>query len=116
MEIVSTCNNGITTLEIKGNLVGSSNNLLNEELLKLTEQENIRLIINLSHVAQLDSYALGILASTGSEIQHKGGDLKFVELQPFVATLFNMMRMNDIFDIYATYDEAVSSFGSDQTE
>lgn len=110
MEINSVENNGIITLEIKGNLIGSSNNLLNNELLKLAGLDNIKLIINLKNVAQLDSYALGILASSGSEIQNKGGDLKFVELQPFVATLFNMMRMNDIFSIYETYEEAVGSF------
>jgi len=111
MEIHSQENNGIITLEIKGNLIGSSNNLLNDELLKLIDRDNVKLIINLKQVAQLDSYALGILASSGSEIQQKGGDLKFAELQPFVATLFNMMRMNDIFDLFETYEEALQSFG-----
>ena len=111
MEILTHESNGIITLEIKGNLIGSSNNLLNDELLKLTEKENVRLIINLKQVAQLDSYALGILASSGSEIQQKGGDLKFAELQPIVATLFSMMRMNDIFDLHETYEEALQAFG-----
>ncbi|MBN1971805.1 MAG: STAS domain-containing protein [Candidatus Delongbacteria bacterium] len=100
---------GIVTVNINGNLVGNNNNELNSELQKLIEEDSIKIILNLKNVAQLDSYALGVLASSGSEIQNKGGDLKFAELQPFVSTLFKMMRMNDLFDIYETYEEALSA-------
>ncbi len=110
MEIELKDLNGIKILTADGNLVGSNNNVLNEELQKITTKESALVVMNLKEVAQLDSYALGILASSGSEIQQKGGDLKFCELQPFVTTLFNMMRMNDIFEVFESEAEAVKSY------
>ncbi|PID26610.1 MAG: hypothetical protein CR982_09175 [Candidatus Cloacimonadota bacterium] len=101
---------GIVSITIEGNLVGSDNNELNTELQKIIDSGMVKLIVNMKNVAQLDSFALGILATSGSEIESRNGKLKFAELQPFVATLFKMMRMNDLFDIYDTYEEALDSF------
>lgn len=112
MDIIKKKVKNIHILTVDGNLIGSNNNFLNEELQKFTAKSGVNVVLNLTEVVQLDSYALGILASSGSEIQQKGGDLKFCNLQPFVSTLFNMMRMNDIFDIFETEAEAVKSFGS----
>lgn len=107
----------VTVFDIEGNLVGSNNNILSSELKRLIDNKEVKIVLNMKNVSQLDSYALGILASTGSELQQNGGDMKFCELQPFVSTLFKMMRMDDIFEIYDELDLAVQSFSNkEETE
>ena len=110
MKIEIVKKNEVIIFNIDGNMIGSNNNILNDELTKIIDQKGIKLIINMRNTPQLDSYALGVLASSGSEIQKNGGNMIFAELKPFVATLFNMMRMNDIFKIFDTLDEAIKFY------
>ena len=105
--------NNVTILTAEENLIGNNNTVLNDELNTLIENGDLNIVLNLSSVSQIDSYALGVLSSNGNIIKGKGGALKFAELQTFVQTLFNMMRMNDIFEIYDTIDEAVDSFNKE---
>ena len=102
--------NDIIIFNIDGNMIGSNNNILNDELNKIIDKKNIKLILNMENTPQLDSYALGVLASSGAEIQKNDGNMVFAELKPFVATLFNMMRMNDIFKIFDTLEEAIQFY------
>ena len=103
-------NDNVVILNIKENLIGANNNVLNEKLSNLIENNDINILINLSSVDQIDSYALGVLTASGNTIKGNGGNLKFCELKTFVQRLFNMMRMNDIFEIFDTKEEAVNSF------
>ena len=102
--------NDIIVLGIEENLIGSNSNDLNDKLEFYIDTDELNIVINMKSVSQIDSYALGVLATSGNTIKENGGNLKFCELQPFVQTIFNMMRMNDIFEIYDSIDEAVSSF------
>ncbi len=110
IERIENNNNKIVILHVEGNLIGANNNILNDTLTKLIDKEEVNILINMNSVLQIDSYALGVLTASGNTIKEKDGLLKFAELQTFVQTLFNMMRMNDIFEIFDTVDEAVKSF------
>jgi len=101
----------LTVLYPEENLIGEAVEDLNKELeLFLTKKELKFFLINLKNVSQIDSYALSILATFGNEIKPKGGILVFSNLQPFIFSIFRMMRMDDIFEIFEEESEAVSKF------
>ena len=93
------------------NLIGEAVEELNKELDSYLHQNKLKVfLINLRDVAQIDSYALSILATFGNEIKPKGGTLVFSDLQPFIYSIFRMMRMDDIFEIYDEEEQAVEKF------
>jgi len=101
----------LTVLYPEENLIGEAVEDLNKELETfLTKKELKFFLINLKNVSQIDSYALSILATFGNEIKPKGGILVFSNLQPFIFSIFRMMRMDDIFEIFEEESEAVSKF------
>jgi len=83
------------------NLVGETVESLNDELENLVEEKNDgKYLINLKNVSQIDSYALSILATFGNTLNETEGSLFFSNLQPFILSVFKMMRMDDIFEIH----------------
>jgi len=93
--------NGIIVLYPLENLVGETVEALNDELENLIEEKNDgKYLINLKNVSQIDSYALSILATFGNTLNESEGTLSFSNLQPFILSVFKMMRMDDIFEMY----------------
>ena len=110
MNITTRDEGDITIVSVEGNLLGGGTNQLSGELMKCISARKKKILINLAGTSQMDSYSIGVLASTGSELGKVGGVLKFAELQPFIDNIFEMMRMKTIFEVYDTEDEALSSF------
>lgn len=91
------------------NLIGEAVDELNTQLDDLMNDmsDSKMFLINLKSISQIDSYALSILATFGNEIKPKGGVLVFSNLQPFIHSIFRMMRMDDIFEIFEEEEQAV---------
>lgn len=101
----------LTVLYPEENLIGEAVEDLNKELETFLEKKELKFfLINLKNVSQIDSYALSILATFGNEIKPKGGILVFSNLQPFIFSIFRMMRMDDIFEIFEEEEVAVLKF------
>jgi anti-sigma B factor antagonist len=101
----------LTVLYPEENLIGEAVEDLNKELEAFLNKKELKFfLINLKNVSQIDSYALSILATFGNEIKPKGGILVFSNLQPFIFSIFRMMRMDDIFEIFEEEEQAVSKF------
>ncbi|MBL7033125.1 MAG: STAS domain-containing protein [Candidatus Delongbacteria bacterium] len=110
MEINTRAEGDVTVIRVEGNLIGGNTNQLSGELMKCITEKRVNILVNLAHTAQMDSYSIGVLASTGSELSKLGGVLKFTELQPFIENLFEMMRMTNLFETYDTETDAIRSF------
>lgn len=95
------------------NLIGEAVEDLNKELDGYLQNNDSKIfLISLKNVSQIDSYALSILATFGNEIKPKGGVLVFSNLQPFIYSIFRMMRMDDIFEIFEDEEDAVEKFNA----
>ena len=69
------------------------------------------LVLDLSRLRFVDSSGLGAMLSCLRQLTAKGGDLKLCGMAKQVRTVFELVRMHRIFDIYATQKEAVCAFG-----
>jgi anti-sigma B factor antagonist len=73
-------------------------------------QAHTRLILNLERLRLVDSSGMGAILSCLRQLSAKGGDLKLCGMTRQVRTVFELVRMHRIFDIYTTPEEALRAF------
>jgi anti-sigma B factor antagonist len=73
-----------------------------------------KVIFDLSNVQFIDSSGLGALLSCLRHVHAAGGQLKLCALAKPVWSLFELVRMDRIFDILATRGEAIDAFQRNQ--
>ncbi len=78
---------------------------LKDFFLKLLENGEKRLAVDLSEVRFIDSSGLGALLSGYKNANLHQGTLILAGLQPRVKEMFELTRLNRVFDIYAKVDE-----------
>ena len=84
---------------------------IGEELSTLIDElSDIRLLLSFRQVEHLSSAALGMLIKLHHEIRDKGGRLKLSDISPPIFEVFKITRLNKLFSIYDTRDEALRSF------
>ncbi|MGD9126404.1 MAG: STAS domain-containing protein [Planctomycetia bacterium] len=66
------------------------------------------LILDMSNVTFVDSSGLGVLLSALKQTSSVGGSLRLACLQDEVLNLFRLVRMNRVFEIFETVDEALA--------
>jgi anti-sigma B factor antagonist len=69
-----------------------------------------RLVLNLAPAQYLPSLALGKLVLLNRKVQAAGGRLALCQLSPAVAETLEATHLADLFDVYATEDDALRSF------
>jgi len=73
----------------------------------LTQQTQVRVALNMSRPAFLDSVGLGTPIECQRTIQQLHGNLRLFGLQRPVQTLFDLMRMHHILAVYPDEDRAL---------
>jgi anti-sigma B factor antagonist len=76
----------------------------------VTEVGRSRLVLNLAAVGYLPSVALGKLVLLNRQAEAAGGRLALCCLAPTVQEILDTSRLADMFNLYATEEEAVQSF------
>ncbi len=71
-----------------------------------------QVVLDLATLTFVDSSGLGSLLSCLRQVTGNGGDLKLCALTAQVRSVFQLVRMHRLFDIYNTRDEAIQAFNS----
>ena len=69
-----------------------------------------KLVFDMGRLRFLDSSGLGVLISCLRKMNAKGGDVKLCGMSKQVRTVFELVRIHRIFDIYSTKEEAAHAF------
>lgn len=80
-----------------------------DEMLSLLETKFQQLIIDLSHVAVMNSAGLGVLIMAQDMIKKGNGRIKIANLQPLMQEIFARMRLDTLFEMFDTLEEAVAN-------
>jgi anti-anti-sigma factor len=73
-------------------------------------QGHTKIVLDLSNIWALSSFALGILANLQKRAELAGGGLKLCGLNDNIKQLFRLTKFDQIFEIYITREEALSAF------
>ena len=102
---------GITVLKLSGEMHGGQENLELVDIVKdLASKDKLDIVINLSKVKWISSTGLGILVSARSSLAKEGGIVKICEPNDRILGILQVTRLNVIFDVYDSEDEAIASF------
>lgn len=90
-------------------LDANNSNELKQEINKLYESGSKALIIDLNDVHFIDSSGLGALVSGYKNASTHQGSIKLSALQSQVKSMFELTRLQRVFEIYQTVDEALAA-------
>lgn len=82
---------------------------LNDELARLMEQSAETIVLDLAGMDFICSTGLGTLISTYKAMRARGGAFRLASPQPFVLRLLETTRLDRLFDIFPTREEAVKA-------
>jgi len=84
---------------------------IGERLSELVASEpNPRLLLNFKNVEHLSSAALGMLITLDRQVKEKQGRLKLSNIRPQILEVFKITRLNRLFEIYESAEEAIQSY------
>jgi anti-sigma B factor antagonist len=103
--------NGTVIMEFEGKLVGGSLTArIDKALENFIAKGKKKIVFDLGGITYLNSSGMGILLSSFSKVNDNGGVLKFANVTSKISGLFSNTKLNEIFEVYDTTEEAVNSF------
>lgn len=108
MQIEAEQTNGTTLLRIGEERIDAHNSSeLKQNLQKFLENGTKALAVDLSAVRFIDSSGLGALLSAYKNANLRQRSLVLVGLQPRVQSMFELTRLNRVFTIFPSLEEAL---------
>ncbi len=82
-----------------------------ESVIKLITKEDInQVVLDLQHLQFIDSSGLGSFLSILRALNTQGGDLKLARMNKPIRTMFDLVCMHKIFEIFNSTEDAMRSF------
>jgi anti-sigma B factor antagonist len=101
----------VSVMVVKGKLMGGpETGAVHEQVKSLIEQGRKKIVIDLSHVAWMNSSGLGTMMGCLTSLRSAGGDLKLSGVTEKVKSLFMITKLITIFETYDSADQAVEAF------
>lgn len=103
----------ITVVEfVDRNILDEANiQAIGEEIGSLVDAEpKPKLLISFANVDHLSSAALGALITINNKVRGKSGQLRLANIDPQIYEVFVITRLNKLFQIHETAEEAAKSF------
>lgn len=111
MELINYEKKGISILEPNGKIMGGPDaTALHEKLHDLIEMGKNKVVIDLSKVEWMNSTGLGILISGVTTLRNGSGELKLVKVNSKIKSLLEITKLNSVFEIFDSVENAVDSF------
>ena len=112
MNITEEKLNGFNVLFVKDERIDAHNSAdLKDHILHMIEQGQVDLIVQMEKVRFVDSSGLGALLSGFKHAEAKSGKLALSNLQSQVLSMFELTRLNRVFEIYADLNEVFENEG-----
>jgi anti-anti-sigma factor len=102
-------NDTIDTVNLSGRLMMADANEVREKLKQIIEQGSGKLLIDLDGLTFIDSSGCSVLISAFKAIRTRQGRLVLCSLSPEIQSLIELTRLNEIFEIFAEKEAALSA-------
>lgn len=101
--------NDVMVVQLQGSLEVDFQGMLKEKIEEISGKES-DIVLDFSEVTFIDSSCLGALVSSVKSLRAKKGDLKLSCLQEEVRSIFQITRLDKIFEIFENVEEAIESY------
>jgi anti-sigma B factor antagonist len=103
--------NGVDIYGISGRLIMENANEVRTETKALIDEGNGNLVIDLEHLTFIDSSGCAALISAFKAIRARQGRLVLSHVSPEIMSLFELTRLNEIFEIFPDTEAAIAAIG-----
>jgi anti-sigma B factor antagonist len=101
---------GVTVLGIDGQLIVGNRQELKALIQDGLDRGERRFLIDCGKTGYIDSSGLGALVSLARKVRDLGGELRIAGLNEDLRSLFELTKLNTLFHISQTADEALAGF------
>jgi anti-sigma B factor antagonist len=102
--------NDVVVVEVEGQLIVGNRQELKQKVLDVLEKGEHKFLIDFSQTGYIDSSGLGVLVSLSKKIREQGGELRLADLNDDLKTLFELTKLDTLFQISDTRERALESF------
>jgi anti-sigma B factor antagonist len=102
--------NGVTIVDVEGQLIVGNRQELKAKVLEELEGGERKFAIDFSQTGYIDSSGLGVLVSLSKKIREQGGELRLSSLNEDLRTLFELTKLDTLFRIADSRGEALEGF------
>lgn len=110
MPINKTRQSDIVICQLNGDIDINSSPDIRKNLDELTSKQEKKIILNLGNVSYIDSSGLATLVEMLKKTKKYGGELRLSNLADKVKSLFEITKLEKLFKIYDTAEEAIANF------
>ena len=100
----------VIVLQLPEQLKQTEVKLFLSELQPLLESERPRIVLDCSQVRYVDSTGVEMLRQCLQEATKRDEDLRFAAVSPASGVILELIRVDGLFETFATTEEAVQSF------
>lgn len=110
MAVKSELKNGLTVCYIDGEIDINTAPDIKKSFQGLLAKKTPKLVINLARVSYVDSSGLATLVEILKNMRSYGGKMRLTNMSPKVKSLFEITKLEKLFEIIAEEAEAISTF------
>jgi anti-sigma B factor antagonist len=103
-------NGDVTLVEVEGQLIVGNRQELKQQVLEQLEGGDLKFIIDFANTGYIDSSGLGVLVSLSKKIREQGGELRLSSLNEDLRTLFELTKLDTLFQIADDKRQALEGF------
>lgn len=100
----------VVVIEVEGQLIVGNRQELKQKVLDEAEAGARKVLIDFARTGYIDSSGLGVLVSLAKRLRELGGDLRLANLNDDLQTLFELTKLDSLFQIADTRERALESF------
>ena len=110
MSFSVTTRGDVCIVEVEGQLIVGNRQELKQKVLDELERGEKKFLIDFSQTGYIDSSGLGVLVSLAKKMREMGGDLRLANLNDDLQTLFELTKLDTLFQISETRERALENF------
>ena len=100
----------VCVVSVEGQLIVGNRQELKQKVLDEIERGERKFLVDFSQTGYIDSSGLGVLVSLSKKIREHGGELRLTNLNEDLKTLFELTKLDTLFQIAESRERALDSF------
>jgi len=110
MAFTVSASDGVTVVDVDGQLIVGNRQELKQKVLDELEDGARKFVIDFANTGYIDSSGLGVLVSLSKKIREQDGELRLASLNDDLRTLFELTKLDTLFQITDSREEALRDF------
>ena len=102
--------NGVTIIDLQGMVDRHTLHILEEAMEKIIGSGQAKILVNGEKLTYISSNGMGVFLTYLEQVQQKGGDIRFCNLQDVGKTVITVLGLHNLFQIFDSEEEALKSF------